>query len=414
VLVIAIAFLVLVASLLALAEASLSRMTLVRTVARRGLGHRNAARLQHIANEPAPYLNAVRLSATFAQNGSAILVAIGAQRHLGNLGVTALSVAFTLAYFVVVEAMARSLAILHSDRVALALAPCVWFLGRTLALPTRALMGLANVLLPGGGLQQGPFASATEIRSLAAQGHQAGMIEEHEKEIIHSVFQLGDRSVREIMVPRPDIVAIDVTSPLTALSNLIVQRGFTRILVYREDLDHIEGMAHAKDVLDVLHQGRRDASILELLRPVRVVPESKRLGELLREMQTEPFHLAVVSDEYGSVSGLVTLEDLLEELVGQITDEHDREGPECTVLDEGRYRVIAALPIAELNEFLGASLPHDRWNTVGGLMFGLLSAIPAEGAAVEFEGYRFVAEKVQGRRIATVLVTRTVGSTEQG
>ena len=410
-LVIAIALLVLVASLLSLAKASISRMTLVHAVVLRDQGYRNAALLEDIETDPARYLNVAHLAAMLAQNGSAILVFIIAQRHLGNLGVATISVAFTLAYFVVVEAMARTFAILHSDRVALVLAPFVWLLGRTLALPTRALVGLANILRPGKGLQHATFGSASpETRSLTALGHPEGVIDEHEKEVIHSVFQLGDRSVREIMVPRPDIVAIDVTDPLPALSELIVRRGLTRIPVYRKDLDHIEGMVHAKDVLDVLHQGRRDASIRELLRPVRVVPESKRLVELLHEMQTEHFHLAVVSDEYGSVSGLATLEDVLEELVGQISDEHDRESPEFTVLGDGRYRVIAALPIAELNDLLGASFPHDRWNTVGGLMFGLLSAIPAEGAAVEFEGYRFVAEKVQGRRIATVLVTHTVES----
>jgi CBS domain containing-hemolysin-like protein len=407
VLVLAIVLLVLLASMLALAAAAISRVTHAHAVLLRQQGHSNAAVLERIEKDPARYLNAVHLSALFAQNSSAILVAIAAQRYLGDLGITVASVLFALAYFVVVEAMSKTLAVLHSDRVALLLAPFVWFLGWTLALPARALIGLANVLLPGEGLKQGPFVSEAEIRSLAELGHREGVIEEREKEIIHSVFQLGERSVREVMVPRPDIVATEFTSSLPALSELIVQRGLTRIPVYRGDLDRIEGIVHAKDVLNMLHQGRGDAAIVELLRPVRFVPESKRLVELLHEMQAEQFHLAVVSDEYGSVSGLVTLEDLLEELVGQINDEHDREAPEFTVLGEGSFRVIAALPITELNELLGASLPHDRWNTVGGLMFGLLGAIPAEGAAVEFDGYRFVAEKIHGRRIATVLVTRT-------
>ncbi len=393
--------------MLALAAAAISRVTHAHAVLLRQQGHSNAALLERIEKDPARYLNAVHLSLMFAQNGSAILVAIVAQRHAGDLGITVASVAFTLAYFVVVEAMSKTFAVLHSDRVALLLAPFVWFLGRALALPARALIGLANVLLPGEGLKQGPFVSEAEIRSLAELGHREGVIEEHEKEIIHSVFQLGARSVREVMVPRPDIVAIEFNSSLPALSELIVQRGLTRIPVYRGEIDRIEGIVHAKDVLNMLHQGRGDAAIVELLRPVRFVPESKRLVELLHEMQAEQFHLAVVSDEYGSVSGLVTLEDLLEELVGQISDEHDREAPEFTLLGEGRYRVIAALPITELNERLGAALPHDRWNTVGGLMFGLLGAIPAEGAAVEFDGYQFVAEKIHGRRIATVLVTRT-------
>jgi putative hemolysin len=307
---------------------------------------------------------------------------------------------------VVVEAMSKTFAILHSDRVALTLAPFVWFLGRALALPTRVLIGLANVLLPGKGLKEGPFVIEDQIRSLAEVGHQEGEIERHEKEIIHSVFHFGDLTVRDIMVPRPDIVAIDLAASLDAAAGLVVQRGFTRIPAYRDNLDRIEGIVHAKDVLNLLHQGRTDVRLAEILRPVRFIPESKRPAELLGEMRKEKVHLAIVSDEYGSVSGLVTLEDMLEELVGQIADEHDREAPDVTSLPDGRYRVNAALPIVELNEILGVELPRDRWNTVGGLVFGLAGAIPAEGASVSVGEFQFTVEKILGRRILTVLVTR--------
>jgi CBS domain containing-hemolysin-like protein len=396
---------VLLASLLALAEASISRITPVRSRALLAQGYRNAALLDEIEREPARYLNAVYLAVMFAQNGSAILVAILAERYFRDIGITVISALFTLAYFVVVEAMSKTFAILHSDQVALALAPFVWLIGRGLSLPTRALIGLANLLLPGKGLKQGPFVIEQEIRSLADVGHKEGEIEAHEKEIIHSVFQFGDLTVRQILVPRPDIVAIEVTDALDAAAALIVQRGFSRIPVYRGDLDHIEGIVHAKDVLNLLHQGRRTVTLSAIMRPVHFVPESKRLAELLREMQAEKFHLAIVSDEYGSVSGLVSLEDLLEELVGQIRDEHDREAPDISPLGDGRYRVNAALPIIELNEALGVGLPHDRWNTVGGLVFGLAGAIPEEGASVTVDALCFTVEKVLGRRILTVLIS---------
>jgi CBS domain containing-hemolysin-like protein len=342
----------------------------------------------------------------FAQNGSAILVAILAGHYFDDVGITVVSIVFTLAYFVVVEAMSKTFAILHSDRVALALAPFVWLLGRALWLPTRALIGLANVLLPGKGLKQGPFVIEQEIRSLAEVGHRGGEISAHEKDIIDSVFQFGDQVVRNIMVPRPDIVAIDLASPLDVAAELVVRHGFTRIPVYRDDLDHIEGIVHAKDILNLLHQDRHEVTLAEILRPVRFVPESKRLTEMLHEMQEEKSHLAVVSDEYGSVSGLVTLEDLLEELVGQIGDEHDREAPDVVPLGDGRQRVNAALPILELNEMLGVELPRERWNTVGGLLFGLAGAIPAEGASFTVGEFRFTVEKVHGHRILSVLVTR--------
>ena len=399
-----IVFLVILAVVLALAEASISRMTLARAMALREQGRRNADRLEQIESDPARYLNSVYLCVMFAQNGSAILVAILAEHSLGDVGITVLSVVFTLTYFVVVEAMSKTFAVLHSDRVALFLAPFVWVLGRSLAIPTRALIGLGNALLPGKGLPQGPFVIQHEIRSLADIGHEDGGIAAHEKEMIHSVFEFGDLIVRNVMVPRPDIVALDLASPIDTAADLIVRSGFSRIPAYHGDLDHTEGIVHAKDVLHGLRQGRHGDVLAELLRPVHFVPDFKRLVELLHEMKEERFHLAMVTDEYGSLVGLVTREDLLEELVGRISDEQDHEAPEIMPLDNGRYRVNAALPILELNDTLGANLPHDRWNTVGGLVFGLAGAIPSEGAVVELDTFRFTVERVQGRRIVTVLV----------
>lgn len=413
----AILILVALGSILALAEASISRMTRMRAALLREEGYRNAALLEEIESDPAPYLNAIYLSVMFAQNGSAILVAILADQYFGGVGITIFSVAFTVAYFVVAEAMSKTFGVLHSDRVALALAGLVWVLGRTLRLPTRALIGLSNILLPGKGLKQGPFVSEeAEIRLMADVSHESGAIEEHEKEMIHSVFQFGDRIVREVMVPRPDIIAVDIASSLGKAADLIAEHGVTRIPAYRRDLDGTEGIVHAKDVLNALHRGRQDAPLTELLRPVQFVPEVKRAAELLSDMQRERFHLAMVTDEYGLVSGLVTLEDLLEELVGQIGDEHDSEVPDVAPLGDLRYRVNAALPITELNDALGVDLPHEHWNTVGGLMFGLLGKIPAAGAVVDIDGLQFTAESVRGRRIVTVVIKRTapVEEAEEG
>jgi CBS domain containing-hemolysin-like protein len=410
----AIVLLVIVSAALALAEAAIIRMTPSRASALREQERRNSALLERIEHDPARHLNSIYLCAMLAQNGSAILVALLSTTYFGELGITVVSVAFTLAYFVVVDAMAKTFAILHSDRVALALAPFVWLLGAVLAWPSRLLIGIANVLLPGKGLAHGPFVTEHEIRSLAEVGHQQGVIEEHEKEMIHSVFQFGDRIVRDVMVPRPDIVAIEAESSLDAALGAIEQRGVTRIPIYRGDLDHIEGIVHAKDVLQHLRANGRQVAVRELIRPVHFVPDSKRLSELLHEMQAEKFHLAIASDEYGSVAGLVTLEDLLEVLVGQIRDEHDHEAPDIVAVGENRFRLNAALPINELNSAVEADLPHDRWNTVGGLMFGLLGSIPEAGAVVELGGFRFTAEKVQGRRIVSVLLERIADAEPAG
>ncbi|HXF37152.1 MAG TPA: hemolysin family protein [Actinomycetota bacterium] len=401
-----VAVLVLVGSVLAVSEAALTRMSRVRALALQEERRRNAGLLVRIESDPPRYLNSIYLAVMFAQNGSAILVAILAERTFGQAWIGVVSFAFTLLYFVVVEAMSKTFGVLHSDRAALAVAPVVWALGRLLAGPTRLLIGLANVLLPGKGLKQGPFVSEEEIRSMAEVGHEEGVIEEGEKELIHSIFEFGDRVVREVMVPRPDVVAIEADRPLRDVQALVLQHGFSRIPVYRGDLDEIVGVVYAKDVLKALHQGKHDTPLAEIVRPAHFVPESKKVAELLKEMQREKFHIALVTDEYGSVSGLVTLEDLLEELVGEIADEYDRDEPTMEPVGDGVYRVSGKLSIEDVNELLDVDLPHEEWDTVGGLMLGLLGAIPTEGQEVRFGNLLFRAERVQGRRIAKVLISR--------
>jgi CBS domain containing-hemolysin-like protein len=398
--------LVLIGTLLAAAEASLTRTSRVRALALEEDGRRNAETLVKIESDPPRYLNAVYLSVMFVQNGSAILVAFLAEREWGNTWVTIASVVFTLVYFVVVEAMAKTFAVLHTDRVALALGPFVWFLGRVLEFPTRLLIGLANVLLPGKGLKEGPFVSEEEIRSMAEVGHEEGSIEEGEKELIHSIFEFGDTIAREVMVPRPDIVAIEDDKTLRDAQGLVLNRGYSRIPVFHESLDDVKGVVFAKDVLKALHQGQQDMPLAEIMRPAHFVPESKKVADLLREMQKEKFHQAMVYDEHGSVTGIVSLEDLLEELVGEITDEYDREEPEVLQLGEGVYRVSGKASIDDVNELLGTALPDEDWDTVAGLLLDLLGRMPENGEEVRFGGVNLRADKVQGRRIGSVLITR--------
>ena len=408
--------LVLLGSVLAIAEASLTRMTRVRALALQEEGRRNAATLAAIESDPPRYLNSVYLSVMFVQNGSAILVAILAENTFTDEGVeasgaliTLVSVAFTILYFVVVEAMSKTFAILHSDRAALTVAPLVWFLGRLLALPTRALIGVANVLLPGRGLKAGPFVSEEDIRSMASVGHEEGSIEEEEKELIHSIFEFGDTIVREVMVPRPDVVAIEHDRTLRDVQALVLAHGTSRIPVFRESLDEVVGVVFAKDVLKALHQGKVDMPLADIVREARYVPESKKAAELLREMQKEKFHMAMVTDEYGSVSGLVSLEDLLEELVGDITDEYDTEEPGLVQLEDGSYRVSGKASIDDLNELLDVELPDEEWDTVAGLVLDLFGKIPDAGEETSFRGLTFRADEVNGRRVVSVVITRTPG-----
>ena len=401
-----VAILVVFASVLAVAEASLTRMTRIRALGLVEEGRRNATKLERIEADPPRFLNAVYLTVMLCQNGSAILVAIIAESTYGGIGVTVISVVFTLLYFVLVEAMSKTFGILHSDRAALFIAPLVWFFGRILAAPTRALIGLANVLLPGRGLKQGPFVSEADLRSMADIGQEEGSLEREETELIHSIFEFGDTIVREVMVPRPDISAIEADKALRDVQAMVLQHGYSRIPVFTEDLDDVVGIVYAKDVLKALHQGKHDMPLRDVVREAHFVPESKKVADLLREMQQAKFHIALVTDEYGSVVGLVTLEDLLEELVGEITDEYDTEEPELEEIGEGEYRVDGKMAIDEVNDLLDVELPDEEWDTVGGLMLGLLGSIPDEGEEVSFQNLTFKAERVDGRRIAKIRITR--------
>ncbi len=308
------------------------------------------------------------------------------------------------------EVTPKTFAVQNTDRVALRVAPLIAGLTRLLGPVARVLIGVANVILPGKGLPKGPFVTEEEIKQMAEVASEEEEIEEEEKELIHSVFEFGDTIVREVMLPRPDIVAVDARKSLRAVQDLVLQHGFSRVPVFKDDLDEVVGVVYAKDVLKELRLGRPDAPLEEIVRPAHFVPESKKCAELLREMQRQKFHIALVTDEYGSVAGLVTLEDLLEELVGEIEDEYDTEEPRILPVDENTYRVSARLSIDDVNDLLGANLPDTEWDTVGGLMQGLLGQIPEQGQDVTFDGFRFVAERVKGRRMDKVLIERIAPS----
>src|SRR5438093_762579 len=202
------------------------------------------------------------------------------------------------------------------------------------------------------------------------------------------------------------IVAAPVDSSMRAVLDLVLRHGYSRIPVYRGTIDEVEGVVYAKDMLRHLHAGKESVPLQTIMREPFFVPETKKVDELLREMQARRGHIALVTDEYGSLAGLVTIEDLLEELVGEIADEYDREEPQMEPVDDHTYRVNGRLSIDEVNELLDVELPHDEWDTVAGLMYELLGAVPTQGETVTYDNLTFTAEKVQGRRIAKVLIKR--------
>ncbi len=240
---------------------------------------------------------------------------------------------------------------------------------------------------------------ADDLREMAASGGGAPRLDQDGREMIERVLLLGETVVREIMVPRIDMVALELSMPLPAIRSLVREKRHSRLPVYRDSVDNIVGFLHIKDLL-----GEPPASLATLLRPVPFVPETKRVGALLTEMRERRSHLAIVVDEYGGTAGLVTLEDVIEEVVGEIQDESDKEQPLFTVLDDGSFRVDAKVDLDELNERLQVTLPADDYDTLGGYLYGLAGKIPAPGERFQDSGLEFVIRSVRGRRITQVLV----------
>lgn len=392
------------AAFLGMAETSLTRVSKIRMIALVDEGSARARRVLKLIEQPARFLNVVLLLTLVAQFASATLTATVMEHVFGNFMVTVATVLLTVVTFVFAESMPKTFAIHHPERVALMVAPAVDLLTRLVYPLARLLVGVSNVILPGKGSPEGIFVSEREIRTMVDSAD-SGEVEADERRMIHSIFEFGDTVVREVMTPRPDMVAVEEGTELAEVMRVIVEHGYSRIPVYSGDTDSIVGVIYAKDVLRRIHENGGSAASSAIVRPAHFVPEQKRVSELLHEMQEEKYHMAVVVDEHGGTAGLVSLEDLLEEIVGEIVDEYDTEEPYLTPLDSDSVRARGGLSIDDLNEELGLDLPSDAWDTVGGLMLNLLGRVPDAGEVVRFQNLEFRAELVIKRRILSVVIT---------
>jgi len=269
----------------------------------------------------------------------------------------------------------------------------------------RLLVWLSNRLAAPFGGQ--PFRGVSvvteeEIRTLVDAGEEEGVIEEEEKEMIYSIFEFGETMAREIMVPRIDIVALEVGTPFGEALDTVIQAGHSRIPVYEETIDNIVGLLYAKDLLAHLRDGGPEPSLRDLLRPAYFVPETKMVDDLLREMQQRRTHMAIVVDEYGGTAGLVTVEDILEEIVGEIQDEYDVEEPIFEQIGEREYLLDARMSLDDVNALLGTDLPTEEADTLGGLIYVTLGRVPSPGDRLEVNGLRIEVLTVTGRRIGKV------------
>ncbi|MCW2543447.1 MAG: domain containing protein [Frankiales bacterium] len=399
-----------VAGALACAEVGLSRISRVRVEELVSDGIPGARRLERLmAQGPRPVnlLLLLRLACEAAAVG--IVTSYCLDRIDGWLGVLTAVAIMTVVHYVFVGVSPRTIGRQHTQRVALLSAGPVSLLTTVLGPLASLLILVGNALTPGKGFREGPFATEAELRDLVERANARGVVEQSERDMIQSVFDLGDTIVREVMVPRTDIVVIERGKTVKQAMNLLLRSGFSRVPVVGDNNDDVVGVAYLKDLAKRERStGGAAVKVEDVMRKAVFVPESKPVDQLLREMQESLGHIAVVVDEYGGTAGLVTLEDIVEEVVGEITDEYDREAPPVEHLNDGGCRVTARLPIEDLEELYGVQLPHEDVETVGGLLATQLGRVPIPGATVEVGGLKLVAESAKGRRnqIGTVLVRR--------
>jgi CBS domain containing-hemolysin-like protein len=405
--------LVLLAGALAASEAALARVSRARAGELRDQGRRGADALTRVAEDPAPTLSVSTFLRVLAESGAAVLLAVVYLDLLGSgwRAVLAAIATMTALSFVAVGVGPRTLGRQHSDRIGLIAAPVLVALTRVLGPLARLLVLVGNLLTPGPGYRDGPFASEAELRELVDIAEQSELIEAEEREMIHSVFELGDTLVREVMVPRTALVSTEAGTTLRSAMSLFLRSGFSRVPVVGEGLDDVRGILYLKDVARRLHEvseGDQELRVDQVMRPPHFVPDSKPADDLLRDMQRSANHVAIVVDEYGGTAGMVTLEDLVEEIVGEIADEYDHEEPDVEKLGDDLFRVPSRLHVEDLGELFGLELEDEEVDTVGGLLAKALGRVPIAGASAEVDSLVLTAERFEGRRnrLATVLVRR--------
>ncbi|KAA2266068.1 HlyC/CorC family transporter [Solihabitans fulvus] len=421
--------LVLAAGVFACADAALGAVSRARVEELQRQGRVGARQLILVLADRPRHVNLLLLLRLGCELAATVLVTMVFLRWLSPewLAAVVAVVSMLVVSYVLVGVGPRTIGRQHPYRVSLVTAAPVRVLGRVLGPLSRLLIVVGNAITPGRGFREGPFSSEVELRELVDMAQERGVVDAGEREMIHSVFELGDTIAREVMVPRTEIVWIEESKSLRQALALSLRTGYTRVPVIGESVDDIVGVVNLKDLVrGAMEREQEDAAgarqgsgpaarqptVAELMRPASFVPDSKRLDELLKEMQLSRNHLAIVVDEYGGTAGLLTIEDILEEIVGEITDESDTDDrPPVEHLADGSVRVSARLPVDDLDDLFGTDLDQHDVETVGGLLAQRLGRVPLPGTEAEIAGLRLRAEggkDDRGRvRITTVLVRRT-------
>ncbi|MCW2799251.1 MAG: hypothetical protein JWQ70_723 [Aeromicrobium sp.] len=402
-----------VAGTLASVDAAVSSFSKARAEELDDEGRGGAGRLAVILEDPAPYLNSILLMRVLAETSSIVLVALVVADQTDGLWKRfAIAVAIMVVVsFVLIGVGPRTLGRQHAERIALASALPAIVLTRLLGPLPQLLILLGNALTPGKGFREGPFASEVEVRELVDLAAASSLIESDEGKMLQSVFELGDTISREVMVPRTDLVFVERHKTLRQAMSLALRSGYSRMPIVGENLDDVIGMAYLKDITKRVfdnHAAETSERIESIARPVLFVPDTKHCDDLLKEMQAQRTHVAIVVDEFGGTAGMVTIEDIVEEIVGEITDEYDSEPEENQELADGSWRLSSRFEVDDLEDLFDIPIEDEDVDSVGGLMAKHLGTVPIRGSVIELDGLRFEAEGPTGRRnrIGSVLVSR--------
>ena len=404
---------VLAAAGLVAAETALARVSKATVEQLRKDGNRKAGRLVKLLDDRAKYVNSL-LFANLTLSTIAIVLVTTAFLQIfadDNTSLVVTSIVMVLVGYILLGVAPQTIGRQKADIIALGTVRITQLITVVFGPLSKLFIMVGNAITPGKGFREGPFSTQAELRELVDMAGADSVIEDDERQMIHSVFELGDTVARELMVPRTEMVWVETHKTLRQALSLGLRSGFSRIPVVGEGIDDIVGVIFVKDIARRVfeHQESQNTErVSDLMRPAFMVPDSRNVDELLRDMQNARTHLAVLVDEYGGTAGLITIEDVLEEIVGEIADEHDALGSEIEELASGEYRISSRLSVSDLAELLEIEIDDEGVDTVGGLMAKQLGIVPIPGASVEISNWTLTAESTAGRRhrIDTVLISR--------
>jgi len=407
--------LIALAAFFAASEASLLALSRLRIVQRNGNG--KATKLVKLLDERSHYLTTILVGNTVVLLAAQSLATWIAIEYVAVRPILTATLVMSVVLLIFGEIVPKMVVVQDAAKWAQRFSGPLQLLYIGLRPITWTVVGMTSWIirrLGGDPSALSPYVTEDDIRTLVNVGEQHGVLEEEEKEMIHSIFELGDTVVREVMTPRTDMMCTDASDAVSKGVEIVIREGYSKLPVFEENIDHIIGVVHDRELLGAVSRGELDIPLRNLMRPIKAIPENKKVDELLREMQAEKVSVAIVVDEYGGTAGLVTMEDLLEEIVGEIMDEYDKEErdrpPEITQAGDGEYIVDARMDIDDVNERLGLHLPTEDFESIGGYTFGLFGRVPVPGERVVIDGgVTLVVEKTAGRRLLSVRIKNPPG-----